>query len=75
MKPLRLVSTPTRNRRLNEILGLAVLGCSVLLFLALATYTPTDPSADTVGGTAAGARHWARAWERNCWGLPTTGLA
>jgi len=55
MKPLRLVSTPTRNRRLNEILGLAVLGCAVMLFLALATYAPSDPSADTVGGSIAGA--------------------
>ena len=54
MKPLRLVSTPTRNRRLNEILGLAVLVSAALLLLALATYTPTDPSADTVGGIAAG---------------------
>ena len=53
MKPLRLVSTPTRNRRLNEIIGLAVMVCAVLLFLALATYTPTDPSFDTVGGYAA----------------------
>jgi S-DNA-T family DNA segregation ATPase FtsK/SpoIIIE len=54
MKPLRLVSTPTRNRRLNEILGLALLGCAVLLFLALATYTPTDPSANTVAGAGLG---------------------
>jgi DNA segregation ATPase FtsK/SpoIIIE, S-DNA-T family len=52
MKPLRLVSTPTRNRRLNEIIGLVVLVCAVMLFLALATYTPTDPSANTVGGFA-----------------------
>src|ERR1019366_179652 len=35
MKPLRLVSTPTRNRRLNEILGLVVLVAAALLFLAL----------------------------------------
>jgi S-DNA-T family DNA segregation ATPase FtsK/SpoIIIE len=56
MKPLRLVSTPTRNRRLNEILGLVLLFSAALLFLALATYTPTDPSANTVGGFAAGAR-------------------
>jgi S-DNA-T family DNA segregation ATPase FtsK/SpoIIIE len=54
MKPLRLVSTPTRNRRLNEILGLVVLVCATLFFLALATYSPTDPSADTVGGLATG---------------------
>jgi S-DNA-T family DNA segregation ATPase FtsK/SpoIIIE len=53
MKPLRLVSTPTRNRRLNEIIGLVVLVCAGMLLLALATYTPTDPSADTVGGYAA----------------------
>src|ERR1700678_1639381 len=56
MNPLRLVSTPTRNRRLNEILGLVVLVAAGLLFLALATYTPTDPSADTVGGLVASAR-------------------
>jgi S-DNA-T family DNA segregation ATPase FtsK/SpoIIIE len=56
MKPLRLVSTPTRNRRLNEIIGLVVLVCAGMLFLALATYTPTDPSANTVGGYAATAR-------------------
>ena len=59
MKSLRLVSTPTRNRRLNEIIGLAVLACAALLFLALATYTPTDPSADTVGGFAAAAHSGA----------------
>jgi S-DNA-T family DNA segregation ATPase FtsK/SpoIIIE len=59
MKPLRLVSTPTRNRRLNEILGLAVLGSAALLLLALATYTPTDPSANTVGGLTLGARSGA----------------
>ncbi len=56
MKPLRLVSTPTRNRRLNEVLGLVLLVSAALLFLALATYTPTDPSANTVGNYAAGAR-------------------
>ncbi len=55
MKPLRLVSTPTRNRRLNEVLGLVLLVSAALLFLALATYTPTDPSANTVGKYAAGA--------------------
>ncbi|HEV2619895.1 MAG TPA: DNA translocase FtsK 4TM domain-containing protein, partial [Acidobacteriaceae bacterium] len=77
MKPLRLVSTPTRNRRLNEILGFVVLVCATLLLLALASYTPTDPSANTVGGYVAlprtaqhlagrlGARNWtglAGAW-------------
>jgi len=64
MKPLRLVSTPTRNRRLNEILGLVVLVSAALLLLALATYTPTDPSADTVGNYAAGVRASAGLTER-----------
>ena len=57
MKPLRLVSTPTRNRRLNGILGLVLLVCAALLFLALATYTSTDPSANTVGGLASATRN------------------
>jgi S-DNA-T family DNA segregation ATPase FtsK/SpoIIIE len=60
MKSLRLVTTPTRNRRLNEILGLTVLVAAGLLLLALATYTPTDPSLSTVGGYASGrpAHNW-----------------
>ncbi|MEO6981491.1 MAG: DNA translocase FtsK, partial [Edaphobacter sp.] len=49
MKALRLVSAPTRNRRLNEILGLVVLSGAVLLLLALASYTPSDASLNTVG--------------------------
>jgi DNA segregation ATPase FtsK/SpoIIIE, S-DNA-T family len=60
MKSLRLVTTPTRNRRLNEILGLTVLVAAALLLLALATYTPRDPSFNTVGGYASGrpAHNW-----------------
>ena len=54
MKPLRLIATPTRHRRLNEILGLTVLVAAGLLLLALASYTPSDPSFDTVGGMTAG---------------------
>jgi S-DNA-T family DNA segregation ATPase FtsK/SpoIIIE len=69
MKPLRLVSTPTRNRRLNEIIGLVVVVCAFLLFLSLATYTPTDPSVDTVGGYAAGAGLGARLGAHNWTGL------
>ncbi|MGI4852694.1 MAG: DNA translocase FtsK [Janthinobacterium lividum] len=52
MKPLRLEMTPTRSRRLNEVLGLGLLTCAVLLLLALVSYTPTDPSWNTVGGFA-----------------------
>ncbi len=49
MKPVRLVLTPTRNRRLNELVGLLVLASAVLLFLSLVSYHPTDPSLNTVG--------------------------
>jgi S-DNA-T family DNA segregation ATPase FtsK/SpoIIIE len=60
MKTIRLVSTPTRNRRLNEIIGMVVLVSAVLLLLALATYTPSDPSFDTVGHYVTGrpAHNW-----------------
>ncbi|MBT9331439.1 DNA translocase FtsK [Paracidobacterium acidisoli] len=54
MKPLKLVLTPTRNRRLNELIGFLLLVAACLLFLALVSYHPTDPSFDTVGGYAAG---------------------
>ena len=64
MKPLRLEMTPTRSRRLNEVLGLGLLALAVLLLLALVSYTPADPSLNTVGGgslsTSARAVHnWA----------------
>ncbi|MGB6870380.1 MAG: DNA translocase FtsK [Acidobacteriaceae bacterium] len=49
MKPVRLVLTPTRHRRLNELVGLLVLASAVLLFLSLASYHPTDPSFNTDG--------------------------
>jgi S-DNA-T family DNA segregation ATPase FtsK/SpoIIIE len=60
MKPLKLVTTPTRNRRLNELIGLLVLVSAILLFLALVSYRPTDPSFDTVGGIGNGrpAHNW-----------------
>src|SRR5271165_6937603 len=52
MKPLKLVTTPTRNRRLNELIGLLMLVAAILLLLALVSYRPTDPSLNTVGGYA-----------------------
>ncbi|RZU42581.1 DNA translocase FtsK [Edaphobacter modestus] len=60
MKTFRLVSTPTRNRRLNEIIGLTVLVAAALLLLALVSYTPTDRSFNTVGISVAGrpAHNW-----------------
>ncbi len=60
MKPLELALTPTRNRRLNEVTGMVLLVAASLLFLALASYHPTDPSLNTVGSYAAGrqAHNW-----------------
>jgi S-DNA-T family DNA segregation ATPase FtsK/SpoIIIE len=60
MKSQRLVYSPTRSRRLNEMLGLIVLVFGGLLLLSLVSYTPSDPSFNTVGG-AAGA-HPAHNW-------------
>jgi S-DNA-T family DNA segregation ATPase FtsK/SpoIIIE len=59
MKPLKLVLTPTRNRRLNELIGLLVLVVAGLLLLALASYHPTDPSFNTVvGSTTVRPENW-----------------
>ena len=51
LKAQRLVYSPTRNRRLNEMLGLVVLVAASLLLLSLLTYTATDPSLNSVGGS------------------------
>jgi len=48
--------TPTRNRRLNELIGLLTLTAAILLFLSLVSYRATDPSWNTVGGFGAGLR-------------------
>ncbi len=60
MKVVERVFSPTRNRRLNELIGLLLLACALLLLLALASYTPLDPSLDTAGGYLAGrpAHNW-----------------
>ena len=60
MKPQRLIYAPTRSRRLNEMLGLIVLVAAGLLLLALVSYTPSDPSFNTVGGGVGGrlAHNW-----------------
>jgi len=50
MKTIPIALSPTRNRALNMILGLALSLTSVLLFLSLATYHPTDPSLNTASG-------------------------
>ncbi len=50
MKPIPIILSPTRNRALNMFLGLVLSLVSVLLFLALATYHPTDSSINTASG-------------------------
>lgn len=44
--------SPTRSRKLNEMLGLIVLVAAGLVLLALVSYSPSDPSFNTVGGGA-----------------------
>lgn len=60
MKVVERVFSPTGNRRLNELIGLLLLACGLLLLLALASYTPLDPSLDTAGGYLTGrpAHNW-----------------
>ena len=47
MKYFSRVFTPTKNRRLNELIGFLLFVCAALLFLALASYSPQDPSINT----------------------------
>ncbi len=54
------VFAPTRNRRLNELVGFLLCVSGLLLFLALASYSPLDPSlnsASILTGSHA-ARNW-----------------
>ena len=52
--------TPTANRRLNELIGFLVFVSAVLLVLALASYSPLDPSLNTASNPPAGrpAHNW-----------------
>jgi DNA segregation ATPase FtsK/SpoIIIE, S-DNA-T family len=47
MKYFSAAFTPTKNRRLNELIGVVIFAGAVLLFLALVSYAPTDPSLST----------------------------
>jgi len=59
MKYFLRAFTPTKNRRLNELIGFLLLVSATLLFLALASYSPLDPSLNTAGSLAGnGARNW-----------------
>ncbi len=44
MKFVARIFNPTDNRRLNELLGFLLCASALLLFLALASYSPLDPS-------------------------------
>jgi S-DNA-T family DNA segregation ATPase FtsK/SpoIIIE len=49
MNAMHRVFSPTRNHRLNELVGLLLLACGLLLILSLVSYTPLDPSLNTAG--------------------------
>src|SRR5215813_6021442 len=60
MNYLSRIFAPTNNRRLNELIGFLLCVSALLLFLALASYSPLDPSfnsASVLTG-ARGARNW-----------------
>jgi len=60
MDYLARIFSPTRNRRLNELIGFLMCVSALLLFLALASYSPLDPSwnsASVLTGSHA-ARNW-----------------
>jgi DNA segregation ATPase FtsK/SpoIIIE, S-DNA-T family len=60
MKYLSRIFVPTNNRRLNELIGFLLCVSALLLFLALASYSPLDPSlnsASVLTGSSA-ARNW-----------------
>jgi S-DNA-T family DNA segregation ATPase FtsK/SpoIIIE len=60
MKHFSRLFTPTNNRRLNELIGLLQLVGALLLLLALASYSPLDPSLNTAASP--GVSHPARNW-------------
>jgi S-DNA-T family DNA segregation ATPase FtsK/SpoIIIE len=59
MKYFARVFTPSKNRRLNELIGVLLCISAILLFLALASYSPLDPSLNTA---ARPATHSASNW-------------
>ncbi len=54
------IFSPTRNRRLNELVGLVLCVSALLLFLALASYSPLDPSLNSASILTKS--HAARNW-------------
>ena len=64
MNVVARVFSPTKNRRLNELVGLLLLVTGLLLLLSLVSYTPLDPSLDTASGYLSG--HSAHNWVGIC---------
>src|SRR6202167_4519911 len=60
MRFLASIFTPTGNRRLNELIGFLLCVSALLLFLALASYSPLDPSWNSA--SALTGSHAARNW-------------
>ncbi len=60
MDYLATVFVPTGNRRLNELVGFLMCVSALLLFLALVSYSPLDPSWNSASGLtdAHAARNW-----------------
>src|SRR5437588_2380431 len=61
MKSISRIFAPTNNRRLNELIGFLLCVSALLLFLALASYSPLDPSfnsASVLTGSLA-LRNWS----------------
>jgi len=60
MKTFSRLFNPTSNRRLNELIGFLLCVSALLLFLALASYSPLDPSFNSASvlTTVRGARNW-----------------
>ena len=60
MKFVARIFNPTNNRRLNELLGFVLCVSALLLFLALASYSPLDPSLNSASPLTGS--HVARNW-------------
>ena len=60
MKFVARIFNPTNNRRLNELLGFLLCVSALLLFLALASYSPLDPSFNSASALTGSrvARNW-----------------
>jgi len=60
MDYLATIFVPTGNRRLNELIGFLMCVSALLLFLALVSYSPLDPSWNSASGLTNS--HAARNW-------------